>query len=225
MQKATNVFARHGARTLLVSKFVVGCDAVAAPLAGRNHLPVVKFLALDGSGAALWTAAYTALGYIFSNQLDRVAIHLARMGVVVTVSLAAGLGFYLLRKFIRWRRFIQEFRLARITPEELRAKLNAGVDLLLVDLQDPVNPRAEGIRGAVRIDPRALEDYYQNAPIPPSREVVLYCACPAESMSARVALALRQRGIERVRPLEGGLPAWRSHGFPVTSDVRLAIGH
>lgn len=223
MQKASGVFARHGARTLLVSKFVVGCDAVAAPLAGRNHLSVIKFLALDGSGAALWTAAYIALGYIFSDQLDRVAIHLAHIGVVVTVFLAAGLSFYIIRKFIRWRRFIQEFRLARITPEELRAKLSAGADLLLVDLQGSVNPRAEGIRGAVRINPRALEEY-RNVRIPPSREVVLYCACPAESTSARVALALRQRGIERVRPLEGGLPAWRARGFPVTSDVSLAVG-
>jgi len=32
-----------------------------------------------------------------------------------------------------------------------------------------------------------------------------------------VALLLRQRGIERVRPLAGGLDAWREHGYPLES--------
>jgi len=30
-----------------------------------------------------------------------------------------------------------------------------------------------------------------------------------------VALLLRRRGIERVRPLAGGLDAWREHGYPL----------
>jgi 3-mercaptopyruvate sulfurtransferase SseA len=32
-----------------------------------------------------------------------------------------------------------------------------------------------------------------------------------------VALILRRRGIERVRPLTGGLDGWRERGFPVES--------
>jgi rhodanese-related sulfurtransferase len=30
-----------------------------------------------------------------------------------------------------------------------------------------------------------------------------------------VALILKRKGITRVRPLEGGLNAWRDRGFPV----------
>jgi 3-mercaptopyruvate sulfurtransferase SseA len=30
-----------------------------------------------------------------------------------------------------------------------------------------------------------------------------------------VALALKRRGVMRVRPLEGGFPEWRDRGFPV----------
>jgi rhodanese-related sulfurtransferase len=74
------------------------------------------------------------------------------------------------------------------------------------------------IPGAVRIDPRALEQY-RNVEISASREVVLYCAGASEFTSARVALALHQRGIEKVRPLAGGIRAWRDRGFPVTPDV------
>jgi 3-mercaptopyruvate sulfurtransferase SseA len=34
-----------------------------------------------------------------------------------------------------------------------------------------------------------------------------------------VALRLRDLGIDRVRPLEGGLDAWREHAFPLERIV------
>jgi 3-mercaptopyruvate sulfurtransferase SseA len=41
-----------------------------------------------------------------------------------------------------------------------------------------------------------------------------------------VALLLRRRGIERVRPLAGGYRAWRNLGYPMTrlsTKVELAV--
>jgi len=35
-----------------------------------------------------------------------------------------------------------------------------------------------------------------------------------------VALLLKKRGIERVRPLEGGLDGWRSRGYAVQVSLR-----
>jgi 3-mercaptopyruvate sulfurtransferase SseA len=32
-----------------------------------------------------------------------------------------------------------------------------------------------------------------------------------------VALLLRKRGIQRIRPLQGGLEAWRERGYPLTT--------
>lgn len=222
VHKATGVFARHGVRTLLVSKFVVGLDAFATPLAGAAGTPLMQFLVFDALGAIFWSTAYAALGYIFSDQLERVAVHLARVGALVALALAAGFGFYIVRKAARWQHFVRQFKLARITPEELRDKLNAGENILLVDLQGRLNHQKHlvAIPGAVRIDPHRLEEY-RDVEISPSQEVVLYCDCPGEFTSARVALALRQKGVEHVRPLAGGLRAWRDHGYPVTSEVRI----
>jgi membrane protein DedA with SNARE-associated domain/rhodanese-related sulfurtransferase len=220
--RATNVFGRHGVRTLLVSKFVFGLDAVAAPLAGAGETTRWRFLLFDCLGAMLWSAAYVALGYIFSNQLERVAAQIERIGAFVALALAAAFGFHMARKYARWQAFVREFKLARITPEQLRDKLSVGEDILIVDLQDrpdsATGPMA--IPGAVRINPRRLEQY-KDVVISPSREVVLYCACPGDITSAHVALALRRRGIEHVRPLAGGLKAWRDRGFPVTSEVLI----
>jgi 3-mercaptopyruvate sulfurtransferase SseA len=37
-----------------------------------------------------------------------------------------------------------------------------------------------------------------------------------------VALLLRRRGIERVRPLAGGFHAWKDLGYPVTNLIPIA---
>jgi membrane protein DedA with SNARE-associated domain/rhodanese-related sulfurtransferase len=223
VSKASSTFARHGVRTLLVSKFVIGLDAVAVPLAGAALVPPMDFLAFDVAGALLWTATYASLGYVFSEQLDLVAIHIARIGVLAALVGAAALGFYAARRFARWHDFVRQFRLARITPEQLRDKLKMGENILIVDLQGRENDATEkfSIPGSVRINPRRLEQY-KDVIIPPTQQVVLYCACPGELTSARVALALRRRGIGNVRPLAGGLQAWLDRGFPVTSVVLVS---
>jgi membrane protein DedA with SNARE-associated domain/rhodanese-related sulfurtransferase len=218
--KATKSFARRGVKTLLVSKFVIGLDAVAAPLAGAGLIPRMRFLSLDAVGAVLWCSTYAGLGYVFSDQLERVAVHLERIGAIAILLAAVALGFYLARKLARWQAFLREFRLARITPEQLRDKLEVGEDILIVDLQGRQHYAKAplGIPGAIRINPLRLARY-RDVVIAPSRQVVLYCGCPGEITSARVALALRRKGIKHVRPLAGGLQAWRDRGFPVTSEV------
>lgn len=222
VHKATAVFARQGVRTLLVSKFVVGLDAVAAPLAGAAAVPPAQFVVFDALGAMFYSATFAVLGYVFSNQLDRVAAQLMRIGAVLAIAVAVGFGFAIAQRFACWLRFMHQFKLARITPEQLRDKLNAREDVLIVDLQGRRDNSAKpmAIPGAVRINPRWLERY-RHVEMSPNREIVLYCAYPGEFTSARVALALRRRGFGHVRPLAGGLQAWRDRGFPVTSEVRI----
>ena len=45
--------------------------------------------------------------------------------------------------------------------------------------------------------------------------MVLYCTCPSEATSAKVAMDLKKIGIIRVRPLQGGLKAWEDEGYPL----------
>jgi hypothetical protein len=67
--------------------------------------------------------------------LDRVAAQVMRLGTFMTFGIVAAIGFFLLRRFLRWYHLVRQINLARITPEELRGKLNAHQDILLVDLQ------------------------------------------------------------------------------------------
>ncbi|HET9178384.1 MAG TPA: rhodanese-like domain-containing protein [Terriglobia bacterium] len=220
VRKAEGSFGRHGVRLFLGSKFVIGIDAVAVPLAGALNTPRTQFLFFDAVGATLWSGAYATLGYVFRKQLDLIAAYAARMEVLVGILLAAGLGFYIIFKVVRWLRFMHEFRLARITPDQLRDKLRAGDDVLILDVRRNGGSAQElqGIPGAVRIDPHHIgRDIRAMVAVEtPNRHVVIYCTCPSEFSSARVALALRRRGLQHVWPLAGGLHAWRDRGFPVT---------
>ena len=57
--------------------------------------------------------------------------------------------------------------------------------------------------------------------IPRDQDIVLYCSCPNEVSSARMALLLQKNGFVRVRPLMGGLDAWRERNYP--TDLRAVI--
>ncbi|HXK06478.1 MAG TPA: hypothetical protein VMS37_29045, partial [Verrucomicrobiae bacterium] len=47
VRRATTAFSRHGVRTLVISKFVIGVDAVAAPLTGAAGVSPAKFVMFD----------------------------------------------------------------------------------------------------------------------------------------------------------------------------------
>src|SRR5271163_615370 len=60
----TATFERHGVKSLLFSKFIIGMDAVAAPMAGISGISRPVFLLFDGAGALLWSFSYAILGYL-----------------------------------------------------------------------------------------------------------------------------------------------------------------
>jgi membrane protein DedA with SNARE-associated domain/rhodanese-related sulfurtransferase len=226
VDKISRTFSRYGVRTLLVSKFIVGLDAVAAPMAGISGTDRPRFLIFDAMGALLWACAYTALGYVFSNQLDRVVTYSAGLAKLVLLAIVAGLGIVIVLRLVRLYRFQGEFRLAGITPDQLRDKLLAGEQIVILDLQGRAKPvrGLVAIPGALRVDPYHLRRYrrrYRDVNLPTNREVILYNASPSEFTSTRVALELRRRGFENVRPLIGDLQAWRNRSFPVTPSAQM----
>jgi membrane protein DedA with SNARE-associated domain/rhodanese-related sulfurtransferase len=223
-RRSKEAFVRNRARTLMLAKFVAGLDAATPPLAGLSGTSRTRFIAFDSIGAALWSGVYAGLGYLFRKDLDRAAEYAARLGVLWVFFVLAALAIYVIRKLVRWHRFLHEFRMAGITPEELKKKLDEGEPVIIVDLHGRRDgPRGHrGIPGAVCVDPHRLRDHdnlHQETPIPRDREVVVYCTTLHELTSARAALELRRRGFERVRPLAGGLQAWHDQGFPMTSVI------
>jgi len=208
------LFARYGERTLLVTKFVPGLSAVTTPFAGIIRMRLSRFLLFDILGATIWVGSFTGFGYMFSEQLDYVLIYALRFGNTLFIILAGALTIYLLRKYSLRRRFLRQLFDARITPVQLKQKLDAGEDILILDVRHSLDIEADpySIPGALRLP---LESLTHHPDVPLGREVVLYCTCPSEASSARVAMLLLQEGVILVRPLAGGFNAWRDHGYPV----------
>jgi membrane protein DedA with SNARE-associated domain len=152
-------FAHHGARALLMAKVVPGRNTVAQPLAGILGMPRRRFLLFDGLGAVLWAGSYMALGYVFSNQLERLALYGERLGTSLIVLLLAALVVYVSVKYVRRQRFIRQLRIARVTPAELKAKLDAGDPLMIVDLRHSLDFAADPavIPGAIHLTPDEVE--------------------------------------------------------------------
>jgi rhodanese-related sulfurtransferase len=84
------------------------------------------------------------------------------------------------------------------------------------------------IPGAVFADERRLAEIL--SAYPPERSIVIFCACPNEVSAAWLAARLRERRYHDVRPLLGGLEAWRAAGYetsgllPVTERAEPSPG-
>ena len=175
VRRGEDIFARLGAGALLIAKFVPGLNSVGQPLAGALGMPRLRFVLFDMLGATLWVALYVGLGYLLHDQLMRAAVLAQRLGGWALVIAAGLLALYLGIKETRRQLFLRRLRIARISPEELHAKLSAGEPMLVVDLRHDLDVQAEPtmIRGAVRVAPAALEE--GRLTIPRDREMVLYC--------------------------------------------------
>jgi len=77
-------------------------------------------------------------------------------------------------KFVQRRRFLHKLAVARITPEELRDRLEAGESLFMVDLRARLPLESNAIPGAIRITPE--ERSLRGRELPRDREIILFCS-------------------------------------------------
>jgi membrane protein DedA with SNARE-associated domain len=175
VRRTEGIFSKQGARSLLVAKFVPGLGLVTPPLAGIFRMRFRRFLIFDALGSLFWAGTFLGIGYIFSEQIEHVAERLASLGGWLLVLLAGALALYIGYKFVARQRFLHDLRIARITPEELKNKIDSGEELVIVDLRHSMDFEAEPetIPGALHIDAKELQE--KNDRLPRDREVILYC--------------------------------------------------
>ena len=113
--------------------------------------------------------------------------------------------------------------MARITVAELRKLQTDGEPVLVVDLRPDGELGVERykIPGALHLTLEEIEERHRE--IPRDRLVVIYCSCPNEASSAKMAYLLHRKGVTQVRPLLGGIDAWREQDFPVENHVPAGI--
>jgi len=225
VRDAKERFLAHRARFLVLAKFLPGVNPVACAIAGVVHLRPGPFLSYDVTGALLWAGGWMTLGYVFSDVIGLIATQVARVGAPLAIGFAAALVAYVAFKFARRQRFLRHLQKTRITPRELKRRLEAGDPLVIVDLRTALDIETTPYRipGARPIAPELLLHPPAQPLIPLDSDVVFYCAEPREATSAWLALRL---GFKNVHPLSGGLEGWRQAGFivePVTRETPNAV--
>jgi len=99
-----------------------------------------------------------------------------------------------------------EAREPEIAPRELRARLDAGADLLLLDVREPFEAEIASISGARLVPLGQLEARLVELEPWRSRDVVVHCRTGGRSR--RACELLRSKGFEHVSNLAGGIEAW-----------------
>jgi rhodanese-related sulfurtransferase len=92
-----------------------------------------------------------------------------------------------------------------ITPEEVKAKLDAAESFTLLDVREPWEFAAAKIEGAKLI---SMGDVPSRAhqELDPEDHVVVVCHHGVRSMN--VTVWLRQQGFEKAQSMRGGIDAW-----------------
>ena len=211
--RTEGTFGRWGWSALVIGRFVPGVTLVAPPLAGALGMKWSTFLALTVAGSALFALVVVGAGMLLYEQIDFVLQQLVIFGWE-----AVGILTVLLALYIGWRWWRRRIALAigvpRIDVQELRALIDAGEPIELIDVRgrnaNQLDQRQ--IPGAVVMHLDEIEAGRFVAAR--DRQIIVYCSCPNEASAAKAVQLLHKHGYLRARPLRGGLDAWMASERP-----------
>ena len=99
-----------------------------------------------------------------------------------------------------------------ILASELKAKMDAGEDFLLVDVREPAEYEIVQIPGSVLIPKGEVLNGSALAGLPQDRQIVLYCKSGVRS--AEALAALKAAGLTNSVHVQGGVLAWQAQVDP-----------
>lgn len=216
-------FGRLGIRVLLVAKFVPGLGLISTAMAGVARAGLDRFLVYDVAGNVLWASTAVCIGILFHGAVGEVLRALAELGYWGIALIAAAVATFVVYRLARRRALMRELRSSRISVAELKELLDRGPAPVIIDALAPASRQREGvIPGAIPVEALRLDS--GAATLPFDAEVIVYCACPNEASAARIAKQLIRMGCLRVRPLTGGIFAWKDAGFGVEAVSEPEFG-
>jgi rhodanese-related sulfurtransferase len=114
----------------------------------------------------------------------------------------------------RFLRLVEESRrrVRETTPEEVRARQQAGEAFHLVDVREDGEWAQGRARGAIHLGKGVIERDVERLFPDLDADIVLYCG--GGYRSALAADALQRMGYRRVQSMDGGWRRWRELGLP-----------
>jgi undecaprenyl-diphosphatase len=86
LHQVEEFLARHGGKTIIVGRFIGLVRALAPFVAGSSRMPARRFVPATFVAAGIWSAAFSALGYICWQSFDQAA-EIAKQGTLALLAL------------------------------------------------------------------------------------------------------------------------------------------
>ena len=92
LARAELFFARHGDKTIIGGRFILGLRTWASMLAGMAHMPFWRFQLFSAIGGLLWATVIGLAGYLLGSNLALLETILRDVGIggLVVIALTAG---------------------------------------------------------------------------------------------------------------------------------------
>ncbi len=117
----------------------------------------------------------------------------------------------------RFLQIVQEAKkqIRETTVDEVKARLDRGEKLCLVDVREESEWKKDHLPGAIHLGKGVIERDIETR-LPDARsEIILYCG--GGFRSALAAENLQRMGYTNVLSMDGGIRDWREKGYPLTS--------
>lgn len=92
IQRAQEFYEKHGAKTIVLARFIPIVRTFAPIVAGASKMPYRRFLSFNVIGAFIWTAGVTYAGYFLGKwfeamgwQIDQILLPIVAVIIVISV--------------------------------------------------------------------------------------------------------------------------------------------
>lgn len=89
LERMDQFFAKHGAKTIFVARFITGLRVFAAVFAGASRMPWRTFFVFNVGGAIVWAVVISILGNVFGHSWPILERWIGRSGVIMLVTAIA----------------------------------------------------------------------------------------------------------------------------------------
>jgi membrane protein DedA with SNARE-associated domain/membrane-associated phospholipid phosphatase len=88
LDKTNRFFQQHGAKTLLLGRFVAFVRSFVGIFAGISRMQMRVFTLYNALGGAVWIATFSILGYVFGRNLPRLVHYIGRVSLLLATLIA-----------------------------------------------------------------------------------------------------------------------------------------
>lgn len=85
VERASTYFEEHGAKTIVLARFVPVVRTFAPIVAGVSHMPYRTFVMFNVLGGLLWAAGLTTLGFVLGNTIPSIDRYLLPAVALIVV--------------------------------------------------------------------------------------------------------------------------------------------